>query len=87
MIDMPKQRTADVTVTLRTRDGSPVAHQPVTIAQKSHKFLFGGNGPGAIKLANNALYDSARERAEDLNQKMLAEADEAHPRLCRRSSL
>lgn len=38
-----KNRTADATVTI-TRGGVPLVNRPVTVAQKSHAFLFGSTG-------------------------------------------
>src|SRR5256885_8349641 len=66
-----KHRAADVSVTIRRPDGTPLANQQVVVAQQSHKFLFGGNGHAAIALASGELDGEARERAEDLNAKML----------------
>ncbi|MGZ6314470.1 MAG: hypothetical protein ACXWNI_02445, partial [Candidatus Limnocylindrales bacterium] len=47
-------RTADATVTVLDR-GSPLANRQVTVAQRSHKFLFGCIGFDIVRLANGEL--------------------------------
>src|SRR4051812_26700145 len=66
-----QHRAADVTVTVRRPDGTPLAGQPVVVAQRKHEFLFGGNGSRAIPLANGQVDGAARERAEDQHAKLL----------------
>jgi hypothetical protein len=46
-----QQRTADATVTV-IAGGAPLANRQVTVAQRSHKFLFGCIGFDMIRLAN-----------------------------------
>jgi endo-1,4-beta-xylanase len=46
-----QHRTADATVTV-TAGGAPLANRSVTVAQRSHKFLFGCIGFDIIRLAN-----------------------------------
>src|SRR5687768_1437584 len=70
-IDLRRHRAADVTVTVRQPDGTPLANQQVLVTQRTHHFVFGGNGHAAIALANDELHGSARERAEDLCAKLL----------------
>ena len=36
-----RHRTADATVTVLRPDGAPLADTEVTVAQRSHQFLFG----------------------------------------------
>jgi endo-1,4-beta-xylanase len=60
-----KNRTADATVTV-TRGGAPLANRPVTVAQKSHSFLFGSTGFEFIPLANGELEGAAKEKVERL---------------------
>src|SRR5512140_1961080 len=60
-----KNRTADATVTV-TRGGAPLADRPVTVAQKSHAFLFGSTGFEFIPLANGELEGAAKEKVERL---------------------
>jgi endo-1,4-beta-xylanase len=64
-----KNRTADATLTV-TRGGSPLANKPVTVAQKSHAFLFGCTGfqflpkgpeEGGLRLTNLTA-DQVEER-------------------------
>ena len=69
--DIRRCRAADVTVTFRRGDGTPLANREMVVEQRSHQFLFGGNGHGAIALANGELSGAAREQAEDLNHKLL----------------
>ena len=61
--DIKKNRTAAVTVALRRADGKPLANQEVTVAQKSHKFLFGTTGSAMIAYANNELSGEAEAKA------------------------
>jgi endo-1,4-beta-xylanase len=61
--DIKKNRTATATVTLRRPDGKPLANQEVTVAQKSHKFLFGTTGSAMIAFANNELTGEAEAKA------------------------
>lgn len=66
-----KHRTANATLTVFKEDGTPLAEQEVTIAQRNHKFLFGCIGFDLIPLANNELAGEAKTRAEQLNEKLL----------------
>ena len=50
-----RKHRADVTLSIRGADRRPLANQEVVIAQRSRKFLFGGNGHAAISLANGGL--------------------------------
>ena len=56
-------RIADVELTLRTADGSPLSGQDVTVAQRSHAFGFGCTGFEAIPLANGELDADPEARA------------------------
>jgi len=61
-----KYRTAEVTLTVLGPDGRPLANAAVTVAQRSHKFLFGSN---AFKIGNcgtPALEKAYRSRYADL---------------------
>ncbi|HEX7496084.1 MAG TPA: hypothetical protein VF349_05580, partial [Candidatus Limnocylindrales bacterium] len=49
-----EHRTADATVSV-IDGGAPVANRQVTVAQRSHKFLFGCIGFDMIRLANGEL--------------------------------
>ncbi len=69
--EIRRHRSSEVTLKLRRADGSPLANETVTIEQRNHAFLFGGNGHGAIALANDELEDAARDRAQDLSAKMI----------------
>lgn len=66
-----KYRTADVTLTVRRPDGTPLAHHAVTVAQQRHKFHFGCTGFDIIPLANGELQGEAKAQAEVLNEKLL----------------
>ena len=46
-----RHRTADVKLTIRGHDGSPLVHREVEVAQRSHKFRFGCTGFEAVELA------------------------------------
>jgi endo-1,4-beta-xylanase len=58
---------AEATVTVREPDGTPLAHQEVTVAQRNHKFLFGNTAWEIIGLANGVLEGAVKERAERIN--------------------
>jgi GH35 family endo-1,4-beta-xylanase len=72
-----KNRTSDATVTI-TRGGSPLASRPVTVAQKSHAFLFGSTGfqflpsgleSGGLRLTNiSADQSEARQKLARLEE-------------------
>jgi GH35 family endo-1,4-beta-xylanase len=66
-----KHRTADVELTVRAQDGSPLAHREVVVAQRNHAFLFGCNGFEAVALANGELAGEAKEAAERLHDRWL----------------
>jgi endo-1,4-beta-xylanase len=59
-------RRADAWVTVRGSDGSLLAGADVTVAQRSHKFLFGCIGFDFIQLANDELSGLAAESAQRL---------------------
>ena len=59
-----RHRTADAIVTLRDAGGVPVADQEVVVAQRRHRFLFGGTDFDVIGLANGELSGEARVVAE-----------------------
>jgi GH35 family endo-1,4-beta-xylanase len=62
--DIRRNRTVHAEVSL-THTGRPLAGREVTVAQRSHAFLFGSNwGDGGIELANGELDGADRERAE-----------------------
>jgi endo-1,4-beta-xylanase len=66
-----KHRTANATITVLKENHTPLANQEVTVAQRSHKFLFGCTGSNIIGLANNELAGNDKEKAEKLSEKML----------------
>jgi GH35 family endo-1,4-beta-xylanase len=45
------------------QDGSPAAHQPVKVSQRSHRFLFGCGGFDAVSLAGGAAPPAGAERS------------------------
>jgi len=65
-----KNRMIDAAITLRNADGTPLANQPVTVAQTKHKFLFGTAAFDTVPLANGDYsgkeLELAQERAENL---------------------
>lgn len=61
--DIKKHRTTTATITIKRPDGKPLANKEVTIAQKSHKFLFGTTGSSIISLANNELTGDSQTKA------------------------
>jgi endo-1,4-beta-xylanase len=65
-------RVADASLTVWASDGSPLAGQEITLAQRDHGFLFGCNGFDIVPLANAELTGAARERAERLSDAWLA---------------
>ena len=69
--DIRKHRATDVTLTVLKRDGSPLANQEVSVAQRRHQFLFGGSGFHAIGLANGELAGQKKAQAEDFHAKLL----------------
>ncbi|MFN8371749.1 MAG: endo-1,4-beta-xylanase [Anaerolineae bacterium] len=66
-----QHRTAQITLTL-AHNGTPLAHQAVTVEQTRHKFLFGSNWGDSIAVANGELSGAALEQAETSNQHFLA---------------
>jgi len=64
-------RMADATVTVRKPDGTPLAHQEVTVAQRKHKFLFGNTAFETLALANGILEGAAKEHAERVTDAFL----------------
>jgi GH35 family endo-1,4-beta-xylanase len=62
-----RARTADATVTL-TSGGRPLAGTPVTVAQKSHAFLFGCTGFQFIGLANGEVQGAEKEKLDLLEK-------------------
>src|SRR5881392_3844585 len=65
--EIRKHRAADVTLTIRRLGGAPLANDQVVIAQRTHKFPFGGIGHAAIALANGQL-QRARARRGSMRQ-------------------
>lgn len=59
-----KHRLADATITLLKPDGSPLANTEVTVAQKSHKFLFGTTGAFLLPLINDELSGEKKVQAQ-----------------------
>jgi endo-1,4-beta-xylanase len=59
-----RYRTAAATLKFMKRDGTPLAGRTLSIAQKSHHFLFGCNGFPIIALVNGELEGGEKERAE-----------------------
>ncbi len=57
-------RTAQAVVTVRKADGTPLAHQDVTVAQQAHKFSFGGTAWEIFGLIGGRLQGAERESAE-----------------------
>ena len=66
-----ENRTTDVTLTVTAQDGSLLANQPVTVAQRNHKFLFGCTGFQLIALVNDLVPGDKRPQAEVLSDKLL----------------
>ncbi len=66
-----KYRTADVTLTLRRADGTPLAGQAVEVAQQRHQFNFGCIGFDQIPLANGELAGEQKAQAELYSEKLL----------------
>ena len=66
-----QHRLANATIKL-VHDGSPLAHQDVTVEQKNHQFLFGSNwGDSSLALANGELTGKEKEQAELRNERFL----------------
>ncbi|MEO3814834.1 endo-1,4-beta-xylanase [Sphaerisporangium sp. B11E5] len=59
-----RHRTADVTLTLTSPDGTPLAGHEVVVAQRDHKFLFGCIGFGLIPFVNGELAGEEAAAAE-----------------------
>ncbi len=57
-------RSADVQLTIRGRDGSPLARREVVVEQKTHAFRFGCTGFEAVELAGDGLDPDARAASE-----------------------
>lgn len=64
-------RLGHATVTLRGRDGAPLAGRDVVVEQTRHAFGFGNIGFSLIALANGESTGEARERDERLAQQWL----------------
>jgi GH35 family endo-1,4-beta-xylanase len=58
------ERQADATVTVVDATGTPVAGEEVVVAQRRHRFLFGGTDFDLIGLANGELSDEPKDVAE-----------------------
>lgn len=67
-----ENRTAAATVSIVKGDKTPLAGKEVVIAQKNHKFLFGGSGFFLIPLVNNELTGKEKEQAEEISERFLA---------------
>jgi len=65
-----QHRTADATVTVLA-GGTPIANATVTVAQRSHKFLFGSTGFAFIPLANGEVEGDEKEKLELLEKEWL----------------
>ena len=59
-----QHRTADVELTIRGRDGLPLARREVVVEQRSHAFRFGCTGFEAVELAGEGLGSEARTTFE-----------------------
>lgn len=69
--EIRKNRVFRATLNL-SHQGKAVAGRDVTVAQKSHQFLFGSNwGESAISLANGELLGREKELAEQRNEHFL----------------
>ena len=65
-----RHRTADAIVTLRDAGGAPVADEEVVVAQRRHRFLFGGTDFDLIGLANGELSGEAPGRRRALRRRL-----------------
>ena len=59
-----QHRVADVKLTIRAADGSPLSRREVVVQQKSHAFRFGCTGFEAVELAGDGLDADARAVSE-----------------------
>jgi endo-1,4-beta-xylanase len=59
-----RHRQADATITLLDATGAPVAGEEVLVAQRRHRFLFGGTDFDLIGLANGELFGERKDVAE-----------------------
>ena len=66
-----QHRTADATVTVLA-GGLPLANRRVTVAQRSHKFLFGANAFDLVRLANDEVAGEERAKLETRAEQWLA---------------
>ncbi len=57
-----KHRTADITLTVRDKDGRPLAGTTVTVQQMRHKFLFGCNAFQIGRIKKPKLHDGYRNK-------------------------
>jgi GH35 family endo-1,4-beta-xylanase len=63
-----RHRTADVTLTLTTPDGTPLTGHEVVVAQRNHKFLFGCIGFDLIPYLNGELTGTEAAEAERMTE-------------------
>ncbi|MDI9441005.1 MAG: 1,4-beta-xylanase [Firmicutes bacterium] len=66
-----KIRAADVKLTVKSQDGTPISGGEVEIAQTNHKFQLGSMGRFMIPYVNNELTGEAKERAEEIKSRYL----------------
>ena len=67
-----ENRTALATVAIKREDKAPLSGAEVVIAQKKHKFLFGGSGFFLIPLVNNEVTGKDKEKLEEISEKFFA---------------
>ncbi|MCL4562683.1 MAG: endo-1,4-beta-xylanase [Chloroflexi bacterium] len=67
-----EKSAADVTLTFRNADQTPIIAQEITLAQTKHKFLFGVSGFDLIPLSNNEYSGKEKEQAEERASHLLA---------------
>ncbi|NLZ43793.1 MAG: 1,4-beta-xylanase, partial [Clostridia bacterium] len=67
-----ENRTALATVAIKREDKAPLSGAEVVIAQKKHKFLFGGSCFFLIPLVNNEVTGKDKEKLEEISEKFFA---------------
>jgi GH35 family endo-1,4-beta-xylanase len=65
-----KHRLCTTNLTVRYSDHSPLANQPVTVAQTNHKFLFGNAAFDTVPLSNGAYNGAELEKAQQRAERL-----------------
>ena len=70
--DIKKNRTSNVTITVRQANGTPIPNQEITVEQTRHAFLFGTAAFDLVPFTSGDYAGSEQEKAQERAEKLSA---------------